>query len=159
MPTTYDYDLFVIGAGSGGVRASRVSAAHGAKVVVNDPGGSLDGAGGDAGPAHDVVREILDAGLEALGWDELVRECHAAMVRLAEAAPDIDVVIKTKITIETVPQEADVYIDAEAAFDVSQLDETFQSEKWGEDAEAAERRRCIKDEIKAAAKFLKLVRG
>lgn len=30
----YDYDLFVIGAGSGGVRAARVSAAHGAKVAV-----------------------------------------------------------------------------------------------------------------------------
>jgi glutathione reductase (NADPH) len=37
MPRTepnYDYDLFVIGAGSGGVRASRVSAAYGAKVAV-----------------------------------------------------------------------------------------------------------------------------
>ncbi len=32
--TTYDYDLFTIGAGSGGVRASRVAAAHGAKVAV-----------------------------------------------------------------------------------------------------------------------------
>ena len=31
---TYDYDLFVIGAGSGGVRASRMSAAQGAKVAV-----------------------------------------------------------------------------------------------------------------------------
>lgn len=31
---SYDYDLFVIGAGSGGVRAARVSAAHGAKVAV-----------------------------------------------------------------------------------------------------------------------------
>ena len=30
----YDYDLFTIGAGSGGVRASRVSAAYGAKVAV-----------------------------------------------------------------------------------------------------------------------------
>ncbi len=30
----YEYDLFVIGAGSGGVRASRVAAAHGAKVAV-----------------------------------------------------------------------------------------------------------------------------
>ncbi|MET0271091.1 MAG: glutathione-disulfide reductase [Sphingomonas sp.] len=30
----YDYDLFVIGAGSGGVRAARVSAAHGAKVAI-----------------------------------------------------------------------------------------------------------------------------
>ena len=32
--STYDYDLFVIGAGSGGVRAARVSAAYGAKVAV-----------------------------------------------------------------------------------------------------------------------------
>ena len=30
----YDYDLFVIGAGSGGVRASRFAAAHGARVAV-----------------------------------------------------------------------------------------------------------------------------
>jgi glutathione reductase (NADPH) len=30
----FDYDLFVIGAGSGGVRAARISAAHGAKVAV-----------------------------------------------------------------------------------------------------------------------------
>jgi glutathione reductase (NADPH) len=29
-----DYDLFVIGAGSGGVRASRIAAAHGAKVAI-----------------------------------------------------------------------------------------------------------------------------
>ena len=34
MSETYDYDLFVIGAGSGGTRASRVAAAHGAKVAV-----------------------------------------------------------------------------------------------------------------------------
>ena len=30
----FDYDLFVIGAGSGGVRAARISAGHGAKVAV-----------------------------------------------------------------------------------------------------------------------------
>jgi glutathione reductase (NADPH) len=30
----YDYDLFVIGAGSGGVRASRIAASYGAKVAV-----------------------------------------------------------------------------------------------------------------------------
>ncbi len=34
MPATYDYDLFVIGGGSGGVRASRVAAAHGARVAL-----------------------------------------------------------------------------------------------------------------------------
>ena len=32
--TDFDYDLFVIGAGSGGVRAARVSAGHGAKVAI-----------------------------------------------------------------------------------------------------------------------------
>lgn len=32
--TTYDYDLFVIGAGSGGVRAGRIAAKYGAKVAV-----------------------------------------------------------------------------------------------------------------------------
>ena len=30
----FDYDLFVIGAGSGGVRAARIAAAHGAKVAI-----------------------------------------------------------------------------------------------------------------------------
>jgi glutathione reductase (NADPH) len=34
MAESYDYDLFVIGAGSGGVRAARVSAAHGARVAI-----------------------------------------------------------------------------------------------------------------------------
>jgi glutathione reductase (NADPH) len=34
MADEYDYDLFTIGAGSGGVRASRVAAAHGARVAV-----------------------------------------------------------------------------------------------------------------------------
>ncbi|MGH6960060.1 MAG: FAD-dependent oxidoreductase, partial [Dongiaceae bacterium] len=30
----FDYDLFVIGAGSGGVRAARVAAGYGAKVAI-----------------------------------------------------------------------------------------------------------------------------
>ena len=31
---TYDFDLFVIGAGSGGVRAARIAAGYGKKVMV-----------------------------------------------------------------------------------------------------------------------------
>jgi len=52
-------------------------AAEGAKVVVNDLGGSRDGAGADIGPAHDVVAEIKAAGGEAVAngadvsnWDQ-----------------------------------------------------------------------------------------
>ena len=32
--SNFDFDLFVIGAGSGGVRASRVAASYGARVAV-----------------------------------------------------------------------------------------------------------------------------
>ncbi len=32
--TSYDYDLFVIGAGSGGVRAARIAATHGARAAI-----------------------------------------------------------------------------------------------------------------------------
>ena len=32
--TDFDYDLFVIGAGSGGVRAARIAASHGARVGI-----------------------------------------------------------------------------------------------------------------------------
>ena len=34
MPDTYDYDLFTIGAGSGGVRASRIAGGYGARVAI-----------------------------------------------------------------------------------------------------------------------------
>jgi chaperone required for assembly of F1-ATPase len=48
-------------------------------------------------------------------------------------------------------------LDAEAAFEVSQLDETFQVEAWGDDAEAARRRALLADDIRAAARFLDLL--
>jgi len=57
----------ITGAGRGLGRAyAMLLAAKGAKVVVNDPGGSLQGAGVDFGPAADVVREIRAAGGEAV---------------------------------------------------------------------------------------------
>lgn len=46
------------------------------------------------------------------------------------------------------------WLDAEAAFAASQLDESFQIEEWGEDAEVAARRRAVADDIAAAARFL-----
>ncbi|MBV9860499.1 MAG: ATPase [Alphaproteobacteria bacterium] len=49
-------------------------------------------------------------------------------------------------------------IGAEAAFAVSQLDESFQIEAWGEDEEAAERRRALRADIAATALFLALLR-
>jgi chaperone required for assembly of F1-ATPase len=48
-------------------------------------------------------------------------------------------------------------LDAEAAFQASQLDETYQIELWGEDWEAADRRAALKADIEAAARFLGLL--
>lgn len=50
-------------------------------------------------------------------------------------------------------------IDAEAAFEASQLDEAHQIERWGEDAEAAARHAGLRADIFAAARFLALARA
>ena len=56
----------VTGAGRGiGREYALMLAAHGAKVVVNDVGASRDGSGEDAGPAQQVVNEIVAAGGQA----------------------------------------------------------------------------------------------
>jgi chaperone required for assembly of F1-ATPase len=49
-------------------------------------------------------------------------------------------------------------LDAEGAFTASQLDESFQIEAWGEDAEQAERRRALAADIQAAARLISLLR-
>lgn len=50
-------------------------------------------------------------------------------------------------------------IGAAEAFELSQLDETFQIERWGEDAEAARRRALLRDDLAQAAAFHRLHRG
>jgi len=50
-------------------------------------------------------------------------------------------------------------INAAEAFTASQLDETFQIEAWGEDAEATARRAALAKDIQATARFLELLTG
>lgn len=54
---------------------------------------------------------------------------------------------------------AEQRLDAEGAWQAAQLDESFQIEKWGEDAEAAARRRELKRDIEATARFMDLLRS
>jgi NAD(P)-dependent dehydrogenase (short-subunit alcohol dehydrogenase family) len=63
--------VVVTGAGGGiGREHALAFAAEGAKVVVNDLGGSRDGSGASAGPAQTVVDEIKAAGGEATAHAE-----------------------------------------------------------------------------------------
>ena len=62
-----DRVAIVTGAGRGiGREHALLLAKQGAKVVVNDLGGSRDGSGTDAGPAQEVVDEIVAAGGQAV---------------------------------------------------------------------------------------------
>jgi hypothetical protein len=87
----------VTGAGRGVGRAhARLLASRGAKVVVADLGGALEGGGRDNGPAEQVVEEIVAAGGEAVAVCASVAEEDGARA-IIDAALDsfgrIDVVV------------------------------------------------------------------
>ncbi|MEX2626968.1 MAG: SDR family oxidoreductase [Ilumatobacteraceae bacterium] len=76
----------VTGAGRGIGREHALSLArHGAKVVVNDLGGAVDGSGSDLTPAEQVVAEIVGAGGEAIANTDNVADWEGAQ-RLVNAA-------------------------------------------------------------------------
>jgi NAD(P)-dependent dehydrogenase (short-subunit alcohol dehydrogenase family) len=87
----------VTGAGRGIGRAhARLLAERGARVVVNDLGGSMDGRGADAGPASGVVDEIVAAGGVAVAdaHDVATEEGAEALVDTAvEQFGRIDVLV------------------------------------------------------------------
>ncbi|MCU4187465.1 SDR family NAD(P)-dependent oxidoreductase [Acidiferrimicrobium sp. IK] len=78
----------VTGAGRGiGREHALAMAAEGAKLVVNDLGGGVDGAGADAGPASEVVEEIRSMGGEAVANTDSVTSWEGAQ-RLIRCAVD-----------------------------------------------------------------------
>jgi NAD(P)-dependent dehydrogenase (short-subunit alcohol dehydrogenase family) len=94
----YDGRVAVVtGAGHGlGRQHALELAARGAKVVVNDLGGDRSGAGASAGPAQDVVEEIVKNGGEAVANPDNVAtpEGAAAIVQTAlDAFGKVDIVI------------------------------------------------------------------
>jgi NAD(P)-dependent dehydrogenase (short-subunit alcohol dehydrogenase family) len=87
----------VTGAGGGLGRCHALSlAARGARLVVNDLGGSTDGIGSSDSPADRVVKEILDAGGEAVASaDSVATPAGArALVQTAlDAYATVDIVV------------------------------------------------------------------
>ena len=79
----------VTGAGGGiGREHALLLAAHGARVVVNDLGGSVDGSGSSVGPAQAVVDEIVAAGGEAVANTDDVSDWDGAK-RMVDQAIDV----------------------------------------------------------------------
>ena len=76
----------VTGAGRGvGREHALLLAAHGAKVVVNDIGAGVDGAGRDDSPASEVVATIKNAGGEAITNGEDVSSWKGAKAMIDAA--------------------------------------------------------------------------
>jgi NAD(P)-dependent dehydrogenase (short-subunit alcohol dehydrogenase family) len=76
----------VTGAGRGiGREYALMLAQHGAKVVVNDLGGNLDGTGADASPAQKVVEEIRALGGEAVVDGHDVSDWNGAKAMIEQA--------------------------------------------------------------------------
>jgi NAD(P)-dependent dehydrogenase (short-subunit alcohol dehydrogenase family) len=121
----------VTGAGGGLGRSHALELARrGARVVVNDLGGSIDGSGHSDGPAAQVVKEIEALGGEAVSNRDSVAspEGGAAIVASAiEAFGRIDIVVnnagilRDKAFHNTTPELLDPVIDVhlKGAFNVT----------------------------------------
>jgi NAD(P)-dependent dehydrogenase (short-subunit alcohol dehydrogenase family) len=119
---TFDGKVAIVtGAGRGiGRTEALLLASEGAKVVVNDLGGSPGGEGADRGPAQEVVDEIVATGGEAVADTGSVSSWSdaAAMVQLAvDTFGGLDVVInnagilRDKMSFNMEEAEWDAVID------------------------------------------------
>ena len=87
----------VTGAGRGiGAEIAKMLGAHGAQVIVNDPGGAASGEGGDRTPALETVKAVRDAGGEAEANFDSVADFAAAQGMIEQAFDSfgrVDVVV------------------------------------------------------------------
>ncbi|WP_434403838.1 SDR family NAD(P)-dependent oxidoreductase [Sphingobium sp. DN12] len=117
-----DRVALITGAGRGLGRAyALLLAARGAKVVVNDPGVSMQGEGTDAGPAQSVVDEIRAAGGQAVASTDSVAtpEGGQAMIDLArDHFGSIDILIHNAGIVRRGGLAELSYADFETVLDV-----------------------------------------
>jgi chaperone required for assembly of F1-ATPase len=117
-------------------------------------------------PWLDWAALTLDAPLRVTTGVGYVRQHHdsIAALRRTVAAQDPYMLAGLGIAVPALGSLvlglalADARIDAETAYRLGSLDELFQVEQWGEDAEAAARRASIAADIDLAARFIRLTR-
>ncbi|OBB24756.1 short-chain dehydrogenase [Mycolicibacterium peregrinum] len=112
----------ITGAGRGlGREYALLLASKGAKVVVNDPGGSLTGDGTDTAPAQQVADEIVSAGGEAIAVTDSVATAEGGQA-IIDAAVErfgrIDILIHNAGTVRRASLKEMSYDDFDAVLDV-----------------------------------------
>ena len=87
MTIRFDNRVAIVTGAGGGLGRSHalLLASRGAKVVVNDPGGAVDGRGGDSSAADKVVAEIKAAGGQAVANYDSVASFKGAQNIIATA--------------------------------------------------------------------------
>jgi NAD(P)-dependent dehydrogenase (short-subunit alcohol dehydrogenase family) len=119
----FDGRVAVITGGGRGLGRSYalLLASRGAKIVVDDPGGSLEGEGVDAGPAAEVAREIRSLGGQAVACTASVAtpEGGDAVIQTAlEHYGRIDVLIHNAGNVRAASLKEMTQTDFDAVLDV-----------------------------------------
>jgi NAD(P)-dependent dehydrogenase (short-subunit alcohol dehydrogenase family) len=119
----FDNRVAVVTGGGRGLGRSYalLLASRGAKVVVNDTGGSLTGDGADPGPAEQVADEIRSAGGDAVACTESVATAAGGAAIIDAAVRHfgrVDVLIHNAGTVRRAPLAKMSYADFDAVLDV-----------------------------------------
>ncbi len=118
-------------------------------------------------PWLDWAAERHGARLRATAGIVHVRQDDAALARLRAAVealgPDtlagLGVAVPALGSLVLGLALAEGAVDAAEAYAVSALDELFEAERWGADAEAEARRARVAEDVALAERFIRLVRG
>ncbi len=112
----------ITGAGRGlGRSYALLLASRGAKIIVNDPGVGMKGDGTDAGPAQEVVQEIIAAGGEAVACTESVATAEGGKAIIDCAIENygrVDIVIHNAGIVRRAMLDEISYDDFESVLDV-----------------------------------------